>query len=158
MSIKINMAQFRDGMHQKIVQIQEATRPAAQAGAQVLYDAARMNARTQVMTSLKAHWFYGTHQKYLFQPGTLINSIYQVHSKRNSAPGRETYHVSYNMTECPYFHMVEFGHKIVVKKNGVLIDTGKRAMAHSIIGKAIHEQQDEALQAMQNKFTEQVNK
>ena len=144
MSIKINMAQFRDGMHQKVIQIQEATRPAAQAGAQVLYDAARMNARTQVMTSLKAHWFYGTHQKYLFEPGTLLNSIYQVHSRRNSAPGKETYHVSYNMTKCPYAHMVEFG--------------TSRAVAHSFIGKAIHEQSEAAYQAMKQEFTDRMNK
>lgn len=158
LSIKINMAQFRDGIRQKVVQIQEATRPAAQAGAQVLYDAARMNARTQVMTSLKAHWFYGTNQKYLFQPETLIKSIYQVHSKRNSSAGRETYHVSYNMTKCPYAHMVEFGHKIVVKKKGVLVDTGKRALAHSFIGKALHEQSEAAYQAMKQEFTDRMNK
>lgn len=155
--IKIYINQFREGMHQKVIQIQAATRPAAQAGAQVLYDAVKMNTRTQVMTSLKAHWFYGTNQKYLFDPGTLQASIYQVHSKRNSGPGKDTYHISYNMQKCPYAHMVEFGHKIVVKKQGVLVDTGKRALAHSFVGKALHEKRDEAFQAMKEEFTKRIS-
>ena len=139
------MAQFRDGIRQKVVQIQEATRPAAQAGAQVLYDAARMNAPS----SKKEHFFYGTQfkvsgKKYLFLPGTLRDSIYQVYSRRNSAPGKETYHVSYNMTKCPYAHMVEFG--------------TSRAVAHSFIGKAIHEQSEAAYQAMKQEFTDRMNK
>ena len=149
MSIKINMAQFRDGIRQKVVQIQEATRPAAQAGAQVLYDAARMNVIANGSVSKEAHIFYGRNsknggQKYLFYPGDLLKSVYQAHSRRNSGPGKETYHVSYNMTKCPYAHMVEFG--------------TSRAAAKSFIGKAIHEQRDEALQAMQNEFAERMNK
>ena len=58
---------------------QDARREAAQAMAQIVHD----EARAGVDDSLKPHWFYGTSfrktgQRYLFQPGTLRNAIYQV--------------------------------------------------------------------------------
>lgn len=85
----------------------EAIRPAAQAGAQVLYDAAKRRAPV----SEKAHMFHGTHKVYgPYQPGNLRDSIYQVYSKDNSADGRKAqYHVSFNFKKAPYGFMVEYG-------------------------------------------------
>ncbi len=92
----------------------EVIRPAAQAGAQVIYDEAKRLAGR----STKAHYFYGTSYKkdgkskagrYQFQPGTLQNAIYQVYSKDNSSDTVATYHVSWNMTKAPYGLFVEYG-------------------------------------------------
>lgn len=101
---------------------EEAARPAAQAMAQVYYEAARNFAPV----SEKAHYFYGTSFKKtgvrygpdggtnmgpgrMYQPGNLRNSIYQVFSKDNSGKGFAQYHVSFNYKKAPYAFMVEFG-------------------------------------------------
>lgn len=70
-----------------------AVRPAAQAGAQVLYEAAKANvARIGRKT------------------GNLAASIYQAYSRDNSGPLRAEYHVSWNRKKAPHGHLVEFGH------------------------------------------------
>lgn len=90
---------------------EEAARPAAQAMAQVFYEAARNFAPV----SEKAHYFYGTSFKKTgvrygpFRPGNLRDSIYQVFSKDNSGKGFAQYHVSFNYKKAPYAFMVEFG-------------------------------------------------
>ena len=90
---------------------EEAARPAAQAMAQVYYDAARSFAPV----SKRAHFFYGSSFKQTgvrygpFKPGNLRDSIYQVFSQSNSGKGLATYHVSYNYKKAPYAAMVEFG-------------------------------------------------
>lgn len=74
---------------------EEAARPAAQAAAQVLYDAVKANvARIGKKT------------------GNLQRSIYQAFSLDNSGPGRATYHVSWNAHKgfAPHGHLVEYGH------------------------------------------------
>lgn len=85
--------------------VEDAVRPAAQAAAQVLYQ----DVKRRVPVSTGAHWFYGTHGKYLFSAGTLRDSIYQVFSKDGSRQGKATYHVSWNYKKCPYGFMVEYG-------------------------------------------------
>jgi HK97 gp10 family phage protein len=87
-----------------------AVRPAAQAGAQILYDEARI----RCPVSADAHFFYGTSykktgQRYFFEPGSLRASIYQVYSVDNSSETRATYHVAWNHQKVPYGFMVEFG-------------------------------------------------
>lgn len=70
-----------------------AVRPAAQAGAQVLYEAVQSNvARIGRKT------------------GNLAASIYQTFSRDNSGPLRAQYHVSWNRKKAPHGHLVEFGH------------------------------------------------
>lgn len=96
-----------DAMREDVAQ---ALRPAAQEGAQVLYD----EVRTKVPVSAEAHWFHGKSfkkngKKYLFQPGTLRSAIYQVHSKDNSGQMFHTYHISWNHRKAPYGFMVEYG-------------------------------------------------
>lgn len=73
--------------------LERAARPAAQAAAQVLYIEARRNAMAIRRVS-----------------GNLISSIYQAYSERKSAPGRATYHVSWNPRKAPHGHLVEWGH------------------------------------------------
>lgn len=85
-------------------------RPAAQAGAQVLYD----EVLTRVPVSARGHWFHGTSfrstgKKYWFDAGALRRSIYQVYSKDRSSADYATYHVSWNAAKAPYAFMVEYG-------------------------------------------------
>lgn len=71
----------------------EAARPAAQAAAQVLYDAVKAN-----VARIKKH------------TGNLDRSIYQAFSIDNSGPGRAMYHISWNAKKAPHGHLVEYGH------------------------------------------------
>lgn len=72
---------------------EEVVRPAAQAGAQVLYDAVKGNVSKIGKVS-----------------GNLAASIYQAYSRDNSGPVTATYHVSWNHTKAPHGGLVEFGH------------------------------------------------
>lgn len=72
---------------------EDAVRPAAQAGADVVYAEVKRNA-----ARLKRH------------TGNLERSIYQAFSDDNSAPARATYHVSWNARKAPHGHLVEYGH------------------------------------------------
>lgn len=72
---------------------EEAARPAAQAGAQVLYDEVKKNV--------------GQLGK---KTGNLDRSIYQAFSRDNSTAGRAVYHVSWNARKAPHGHLVEWGH------------------------------------------------
>lgn len=79
-----------DGMK---ADLNSAVRPAAQAGAQVLYDEVKRNVR-----KLKRH------------TGNLDAAIYQVFSQSKSNDQRATYDVSWNRKKAPHGHLVEFGH------------------------------------------------
>lgn len=93
---------------------EEVVRPAAQAGANVIYEEAKRLAGR----STKPHFFYGKSWKkgsdskegrYKFNPGTLEKAIYHVYSKDNSTPENAVYHISWNFTKAPYGVMVEYG-------------------------------------------------
>ncbi len=76
---------------------QQAVRPAAQAGTEVLYRAAKANAQRAGGT------------------GKLAASIYQAYSQRQSQPMAPVYHVSWRErskggARAPHGHFVEFGH------------------------------------------------
>lgn len=75
-----------------------AIRPAAQAGAQVLYDEVTVN-----VSKIKK------------KTGNLASSIYQVFSQDNSGPTRATYHISWNARKAPHGHLVEYGHLMTRK-------------------------------------------
>lgn len=77
-------------------------RPAAQAGAQVLYDEVLL--RVPVSTRVRT-----TKSGRIIAPGALKASIYQVFSEDNSGHGRATYHVSWNARKAPHGHLVENG-------------------------------------------------
>ena len=71
-----------------------AIRPAAQAGAQVMYDQVRNNVQ-----GLRQH------------TGNLLRSIYQVYRKDSSIDGViASYAVSWNARKAPHAHLVEYGH------------------------------------------------
>lgn len=70
-----------------------AARPAAQAGAQVLYDGVKRN-----VAAIKRH------------TGNLASSIYQVYSAKESGRGLASYHISWNTKKAPHAWLVEFGH------------------------------------------------
>lgn len=92
--ITVDLAGLKAQLDADMHTMGEAARPAAQAGAQVLYDEVKRNvARIKRKT------------------GNLAASIYQAYSKDNSTPGgRATYHVSWNAKRAPHGHLVEFGH------------------------------------------------
>lgn len=72
-----------------------AVRPAAQAGAQVLYDEVVRN-----VENVKA-----------VKTGNLRKSIYQKYSPELSVDGRSaTYNISWNKTKAPHGWLVEYGH------------------------------------------------
>jgi len=119
--------------------LNKATRPAAQAGAQIIYDRARM----LVPVSTQAHKFYGTNKVYgPYSPGNLRDAIYQVFSKDNSYRDVSTYHISWNADKAPYGAMVEFG--------------TSKAPAHSFIGAAIKETKAEVIAAIKQRYMEEV--
>ena len=90
--------------------MQQALRPAAQAGAQLLYDHVLLN----TPRSDKGHWFHGTSfkvngKKYWFDSGTLRQSVYQAFATKESHPLHPVYSVGFNPRKCPYAYMVEYG-------------------------------------------------
>lgn len=118
-----------------------ATRPAAQAGAQVFYD----EAKARAPESKAPHFFYGRASKYggartiyPFEPGDLKKAIYQVFSRDNSSKSKATYHIAWNHQEVPYGFMVEFGHiqtrKVYLGSDGLwytskaLLDDGPKVV------------------------------
>jgi len=92
-SCEFDLAGFLGQIDEMDGQLTSAIRPAAQAGAQVLYDEVKRNVR-----KLKRH------------TGNLDSAIYQVFSKSQSNDLHSTYHVSWNRRKAPHGHLVEFGH------------------------------------------------
>lgn len=97
-SLKADLAGLNALMDELGNRAKAASRPAAQAAAQVLYDEVRRNVA-----------------KIRRKTGNLHKSIYQVYSRRNSrkTQGVATYHVSWNQSKtkgAPHGHLVEYGH------------------------------------------------
>lgn len=140
MRINMNVAQFKEQLQATTNELQKATRPAAQDGAQIIYDAARLNAPV----SKRPHKFYGTHKVYgPYAPGNLRDSIYQVFSKDNSYKDVSTYHISWNADKAPYGAMVEFG--------------TSKSPARSFIGKAVTETRTQVRQAIKERYLQEVS-
>jgi hypothetical protein len=104
-TIKANLAGVDALFDQLGDVVEEAARPAAQAGAQVLYDAVKRNVASIGRVT-----------------GNLDEAIYQVFSKDESGPSRATYHVSWNHRKAPHGWLVENGHfqrfKVYLGKDG----------------------------------------
>lgn len=73
--------------------VAQADRPAAQAGAQVLYDEVKRNVGALGQKT-----------------GNLARSIYQAYSEDSSGNGQEVYHISWNARKAPHGHLVEYGY------------------------------------------------
>lgn len=92
MTIGVDMASLDSMLSDLQGDVEGAARPAAQAATQVLYDEVKRNVAA-----------IGK------QSGNLESSIYQAYSQDNSAPGRATYHVSWNARKAPHGHLIENG-------------------------------------------------
>lgn len=138
LTVTFDQAKFKALIDEQTTKIDEAVRPAAYAGSRILYAQVKRN----TPSSSKSHWFHGkmfkvNGTKYLFEPGSLFDSIYQVFSKDNSYRGKAEYHVSWNHRKVPYGFMVEYG--------------TKRAPAHPFLNPAWSRRND-ALQAVEDEF------
>lgn len=141
MAVRMNVTAFKEQLRAEVDKLHAATRPAAQAGAQIIYDRARINAPV----SNDSHFFYIRGKKYgPYAPGTLKNAIYQVYSKSKSFKDVSTYHISFNKTEAPYGFIVH---------NGT-----SRTAAHPFISKAVVETRAEVRAAIKTRYLAEVNK
>jgi HK97 gp10 family phage protein len=141
MAVRMNVAAFKEQLRATVDELHKATRPAAQAGAQIIYERAKLLAPV----SDAPHMFHGTHKIYgPYAPGTLRDSIYQVYSKDNSFKDVSTYHISWNKDDAPYGFMVELG--------------TSRAPAHSFIGRAVVETRAQVREAIKTRYIAEVNK
>ena len=141
LKISINMQKFKQEMAAEVEILRKATRPAAQAGAQIVYERAKQLAPV----SDAPHMFQIEGRKYgPFPPGNLRDSIYQAFSKDNSAADVSVYHVSWNATKAPYGAMVEVG--------------TSRAPAQSFIGRAVTETRAQVRDAIKRRYVEEVTK
>lgn len=111
-------------------------RPAAQAGAQVLYD--------EVLIRVPVKAKATTRKGKVLPPGALRDSIYQVFSKDNSSQTRATYHISWNAKKAPHGHLVE---------NGT-----SRAPAHPFIRPAYDARGKTALQVADARWSDDMRK
>ncbi len=79
----------------------KAIRPAAQAGAQVLYDEVKIRAPMSSAPHKSG--------KQTYAPGNLKAAIYQAHSPESSQDGAHVYHVSWNKKKAFYGQFIEYG-------------------------------------------------
>ncbi|MGV3679770.1 MAG: HK97-gp10 family putative phage morphogenesis protein [Acidovorax sp.] len=139
MAIRMNVAAFKQDLRAEVDKVHAATRPAAQAGTQIIYERARILAPV----SKDSHVFHIRGKKYgPYAPGTLRDSIYQVFSKDNSYKDRSTYHISFNKSEAPYGFIVH---------NGT-----SRTAADPFIGRAVIETRAEVREAIRDRYIQEV--
>ena len=106
MTVRMDIGRFKEQLRAEADKLHAATRPAAQAGVQIIYDRARINAPV----SDKPHYFHIRGKKYgPYAPGNLRDSVYQVFSKDKSFKDVSTYQVSWNKDKAPYGYVAEFG-------------------------------------------------
>ena len=141
MAVRMNVAAFKEQLRAEVDKLHAATRPAAQAGAQIIYERARLEAPV----SADSHYFYIRGKKYgPYAPGTLKNAIYQVYSKENSFKDVSTYHISWNKDKAPYGYVYEWGNS----KRG----------AKSFIARSVIETRAQVREAIKARYIEEVNK
>lgn len=141
MKISIDLAKLKTELQATDDKLNKATRPAAQAGADVVYQ----RAKQLVPVSSRPHMFHGTNHVYgPYSPGNLRDSIYQVFSRDNSYKDVSTYHISWNADKAPYGAMVEFGKS--------------HSPAKSFIRRAMQETRSAVLDAMKQRFIDEVSK
>lgn len=92
-SISLDTAKLNGIFDQLGDDIEEAVRPAAQAAAEVLYQAVKQNVAALGKKT-----------------GNLERSIYQAYSADKSNGNRASYDISWNHRKAPHGHLIEFGH------------------------------------------------
>lgn len=136
-----------DGIEDKT---KAAVRPAAQAGAQVLYNRVLQNVAGIGVKS-----------------GNLRSSIYQAYSKDNSGEKRATYHISWNTKKAPHGHLLEFGHvqryAVFLGSDGQWHTDKKRPIAPRIVAarpfvRPARDSIPAALEAVKDRFAEEMKK
>jgi HK97 gp10 family phage protein len=141
LKISINMVRLKQDLVIEMERLRAANRPAAQAGAQIVYERAKQHAPV----SDAPHRFHGTHAVYgPYSPGNLRDSIYQAFSKDNSFLDNAVYHVSWNADKAPYGGMVELG--------------TSTAAAHPFIGRAVAETRSQVIQAIRQRYVDEVTR
>lgn len=141
MRVNVNIAAFKEQLRTTVDKLHAATRPAAQSGAEIIYQRARLEAPV----SQDSHYFYIRGKKYgPYAPGTLKNAIYQVYSRDNSFKDIATYHISFNKSEAPYGYIVH---------NGT-----SRTAAHPFIAKAVIETRSQVREAIKARYIAEVKK
>jgi hypothetical protein len=133
--------------------VERAIRPAAQAAAEVLYQAVRVNVAA-----------LGT------KTGNLYGSIYQAYSPEKSSQQRAEYHVSWRTSgagiRAPHGHLIEWGHwkryKSYIGKDGNWYTNNKAPLPEPVrvAGKAFvrraSAQFDDAMKAAEKRFFEEL--
>lgn len=141
MSVRINIAQFKEQLRAEVDKLHAATRPAAQAGVQIIYDRARLLAPT----SDASHYFHIHGKKYgPYVPGNLRDSIYQVFSESKSFRDVSTYQVSFNKDKAPYGYIVHNG--------------SSRTSARPFIASAVVETRSDVREAVKARYIAEVKK
>lgn len=144
MKISIDLAKLKTELQATADKLNKATRPAAQAGAQIIYERARYIVASELV-SKRPHMFHIDGRVYgPYKPLTLFKSIYQAFSKDNSFTDQSTYHVSFNKDKAPYGFAVEFGDS----KNGSM----------SFIGRAHIETRAAVRKAIKKRYLEEIKK
>lgn len=148
-NLSIDMSAFESEMEQLADRAEKAARPAAQAGAQVLYERVKVNVAALGRKT-----------------GNLKSSIYQAYSANNSNESKAVYHVSWNATKAPHGHLVEWGYikrwqSIMINGKWVTLKNRPLATPVQVPGKAFMRRAKDAIpmaeEAMRAKFLEVLN-
>ena len=141
MTVRMDIGRFKEQLRAEVDKLHAATRPAAQAGVQIIYDRARINAPV----SDASHFFYIRGKKYgPYAPGNLRDSIYQVFSKDKSFKDVSTYQVSWNKDKAPYGYVAEFGNS--------------KEPSKSFIARSVTETRTEVRDAIKARYIAEVKK
>ena len=145
-STSIDLSAFERDMEALAERAEKAARPAAQAGAQVIYERVKANVAALGRKT-----------------GNLDSAIYQAFSANNSGEGKATYHVSWNATKAPHGHLVEWGYikrwqSIMINGKWVTLKNRPLATPVQVPGKAFMRRAKDALpmaeESMRAKFLE----
>ena len=148
-SIKLSFGGFEDFIAAEEQKVIDAARPAAQAGAQVLYDAVKNNVAALGKKT-----------------GNLDRAIYQAFSEDKSGPGKAVYHISWNAKKAPHGHLVENGYikkyQVVLTSKGKWVTLKNKPLANPVhipgkhfVGRA-QDQFPKAYEAMRAEFLRRI--
>ena len=148
-NLSIDLSAFERDMEALAERAEKAARPAAQAGAQVIYERVKANVAALGRKT-----------------GNLDSAIYQAFSANNSGEGKVTYHVSWNATKAPHGHLVEWGYikrwqSIMINGKWVTLKNRPLAAPVQVPGKAFMRRAKDAIpmaeEAMRVTFLERMN-
>ena len=147
--LSIDLRDFEQQMDELAARAEAAARPAAQAGAQVLYDRVKLNVA-------------GLGRK----TGNLDSAIYQAFRADNSGNGKAAYHISWNASKAPHGHLVEWGYikrwqSIIIGGKWVTLKNRPLPTPVQVPGKAFVRNAKDAMpratEAMRETFLEKMN-